>query len=182
MPGAVTGFQRVRSAAKPSAQANPARGKDVFLPSLLLSPPIRRRWPRPDTIWWQHLAEQATGQSSCRVSGPRRDVSALHAFAATPLLFSTLKVYLFKLGRAGGAVLKAHCAGDHSSECPQPQLCLAGSYPEGPSVPQSIFGPCSGDGILKKNTSRGHEEQRRADSVPPPMSGRPSQKHRLIIL
>lgn len=57
----------------------------------------------------------ATGLSSCRVSSPHRDVSGFHTFAATPLLFSMFKAYLFKMVDAG---LSGHCARDRSSEHP----------------------------------------------------------------
>ena len=116
----------------------------------------------------------ATGRSSCRVSSPCRDVSAPHAFAATPLLFSTFKACLFKMVGAG---LSAHCAGDRGSEHPRPQLCPVGSRPEGPGIPRSIFAPCSGAGILKENM---HEEWRGGSSIPA-VNCRASQKHHLII-
>lgn len=51
-----------------------------------------------------------------RARSPRRDVSAHHAFAATPLLFSTFKTYLFKRVGVG---FSAYWAGHLSV----PDLC-----------------------------------------------------------
>ena len=79
--------------------------------------------------------------------------------------------------RAG---LNAHCARDRSSERPRPQLCPAGSRPEGSSIPQNILAPCLGAGILEGKTSGGHEEQC-GGSIVPTVGGRASQKQPLII-
>lgn len=75
-----------------------------------------------------------------RARSPHRDVSAHHAFAATPLLFSTFKTYLFKMVGVG---FSAHWVGNlsvpdlcgHSQRVPAPPraslLCAGEPHPKG---------------------------------------------------